>query len=103
MFDLDMLSIGALRTLCNDNGMSCKNSKGKYLSKDEIIALLRPIVTRGTRTTFPSHQIVLREALNSGGRVRQWDQDEDIYVVPRNLRKRNPHDPLPSLPKTSRG
>lgn len=34
---LEQLSSPELRTLCNDNGMSCRDSNGKYLSRKKLI------------------------------------------------------------------
>lgn len=34
-------SVATLRTLCNMNGLSCKDKSGKYLSKAQMLKLLR--------------------------------------------------------------
>lgn len=35
-----MVSLGELRTLCNERGLSCRNANGKYLSKDQLVNML---------------------------------------------------------------
>lgn len=104
VFSLNSLSVPALRTLCNDNGMSCKGNDGKYLPKEQIIALLQPIIARGTRVPFPGQKPQRKPSRS--GMWEQWTKNKDAshYVFQGHQghqghqTKRNPRDPLPPLP-----